>query len=147
MKKLDRSLIERTCTLCKILKPYSEFHWDKRHQIPFSRCKKCYNKKCREYRFTEIYKNNYRDYPSQKAEKKKEVNLRYKTKNSDKYIAQYTLRNAIRDKRLIPKPCEVCGDKKVDGHHWSYAPENRLNVQWLCRKHHLDETWPDRKNI
>lgn len=44
---------------------------------------------------------------------------------------------AIKDGTLIRKPCEVCGDEKVDGHHDDYSKP--LDVRWLCRKHHILE--------
>lgn len=44
--------------------------------------------------------------------------------------------NAIRDGRLVPRPCEVCGEIKVDAHHDDYSQP--LSVRWLCRKHHRE---------
>ena len=44
--------------------------------------------------------------------------------------------NSIRDGRLIRKPCEVCGEIKVDAHHDDY--ERPLDVRWLCRTHHSE---------
>ena len=41
---------------------------------------------------------------------------------------------AIRAGRLVRKPCEVCGNPEVDGHHDDYSLP--LKVRWLCRKHH-----------
>lgn len=41
--------------------------------------------------------------------------------------------HAIRDGKLIPKPCEVCGEK-AEAHHDDY--EQPLLVRWLCFKHH-----------
>lgn len=60
----------------------------------------------------------------------------YKLKNPEKKKAQHAVYNAIRSGKLKKKPCEVCGDLKVDAHHESYSPENWLNVVWLCRLHH-----------
>ena len=44
--------------------------------------------------------------------------------------------NAIRDKRLIPGPCEVCGSLKVEGHHDDY--NKPLDIRWLCKGHHQE---------
>lgn len=41
---------------------------------------------------------------------------------------------ALKIGRLRKKPCEVCGERKVDGHHDDY--NKPLKVRWLCKKHH-----------
>lgn len=37
---------------------------------------------------------------------------------------------------LIPRPCQKCGEKKVEKHHPDYSEP--LTVMWLCRPHHLE---------
>lgn len=49
--------------------------------------------------------------------------------------AQNTVTYAIRTGRLVPHPCEACGDPKAEAHHDDYAKP--LAVRWLCRTHHL----------
>lgn len=51
-----------------------------------------------------------------------------------KYRAHCAVNNAIRDKRIIRKPCEVCGELKVQAHHTDYR--KYYDVKWLCFKHH-----------
>lgn len=41
---------------------------------------------------------------------------------------------ALRMGRLIPEPCEVCGDWDVEMHHVDYLEP--LNVRWFCFEHH-----------
>lgn len=36
--------------------------------------------------------------------------------------------------KLVPKPCEVCGETDVQMHHDDYR--RPLDVRWLCAKHH-----------
>jgi hypothetical protein len=36
---------------------------------------------------------------------------------------------------LKRKPCEECGER-AEMHHW-HGYDDALDVQWLCRKHHL----------
>lgn len=48
--------------------------------------------------------------------------------------ANSAVENAVRDGRLIRKPCEVCGEPKSEGHHIDYR--KKLDVKWLCFIHH-----------
>ena len=48
--------------------------------------------------------------------------------------AHLIARKAIKDGKLIRKPCEVCGARPVDAHHNDY--DRPLDVRWLCQKHH-----------
>lgn len=61
---------------------------------------------------------------------------RWQQANPEKRKAQTALNNAVRDGRVIKRPCEVCGNKKADGHHDDYSKP--LQVRWLCHKHHLE---------
>lgn len=57
----------------------------------------------------------------------------------DKYVAQYMVTSAIKYSQLVPQSCEVCGDKKSEGHHHKgYKQEYWLDVKWLCEKHHKE---------
>lgn len=58
----------------------------------------------------------------------------------------YTVtQQAIRDGKLIPEPCEVCGNTKVEAHHDDYSKP--LQIRWLCHKHHrqLHSNQPKKK--
>lgn len=57
-----------------------------------------------------------------------------KKRHPEKMRARYAVANAIRDGRLKKRPCEVCGAKKVEGHHEDYS--RPLDVNWLCNVHH-----------
>lgn len=60
-------------------------------------------------------------------------------KREDKYVAQYMLTSAIKSGKIIPQPCEVCGEKKSEGHHHKgYTEAHWLDVQWLCKTHHKE---------
>jgi hypothetical protein len=39
--------------------------------------------------------------------------------------------------KLIPRPCVICGEKSVEGHHTDYLKP--LEVIWLCHNHHSKE--------
>ena len=58
----------------------------------------------------------------------------------EKETAHNRVRIAVRQGKLIPRPCLVCGEIDSQAHHHKgYNPENWYEVVWLCRKHHLLE--------
>ena len=58
------------------------------------------------------------------------------TENGKKLLyAHVYVGTALKRGKLQRKPCEVCGDTKVEGHHDDY--DKRLEVRWLCHAHHL----------
>jgi hypothetical protein len=64
----------------------------------------------------------------------RDTNERWLTKNKEKRAANIIVGNAIRDGKLIPKPCARCGKKKTHAHHEDYTKP--FKVTWLCTKHH-----------
>lgn len=68
-------------------------------------------------------------------------NYRYKKIQVERYPEKVAARNAvyaaIKSGKLVPQPCEVCGaTEDVHGHHDDYT--KKLDVRWLCRKHHRE---------
>jgi predicted ABC-class ATPase len=54
----------------------------------------------------------------------------------EKYKARQIAGNAVRNGRLIKKPCSVKGcNNKSQMHHDDYSKP--LKITWLCRKHHM----------
>ena len=51
--------------------------------------------------------------------------------NARAYANEYQRRG-----KLVPRPCETCGDPEAQKHHDDYAKP--LEVRWMCRKCHLD---------
>lgn len=51
-----------------------------------------------------------------------------KSKSREIYV------RALNTGKLERLSCEICGDKKSEGHHEDYSLP--LKVRWLCRKHH-----------
>lgn len=51
-----------------------------------------------------------------------------------KYRARSAVNNAVRDGRLVRRPCEVCSSPKAQAHHDDYT--RPLDVRWLCFVHH-----------
>lgn len=52
------------------------------------------------------------------------------------YLAHKAVENAVKAGRLTKQPCERCGAAQVHAHHDDYS--QRLNVRWLCPKHHKE---------
>lgn len=63
-----------------------------------------------------------------------------KAKYPDKFKARRAITDAVRRGKLTGLPCEVCGNKRSEAHHYlGYAKENWLKVRWLCSLHHKAE--------
>ena len=93
----------------------------------------------RRYRRSKTPEERRALYAKQDPEKRRaREHFRYlRRKGSPEVVANYTLNNAIRDRRLHRGPCEVCGTTaKVHGHHDDYSKP--LDVRWLCEEHHLE---------
>lgn len=107
------------CAVCKTRKPPSEFYTNK--NIPgrlYNRCKTC-------------------DKARNREQDRKEYMREYMKKNREENPHKWAARTYAR-KMLKKQPCMECGAEKVQAHHHvGYAPENWLNVQWLCKKHHM----------
>jgi hypothetical protein len=60
----------------------------------------------------------------------KTIEKKHRQLNPQKAKARQIAKNAVRDKRLRPKPCCYCGSKKVQMHHSDY--NKPLKVKWVC---------------
>lgn len=136
----------KKCTSCGIEKDKSGFtgekHW----------CKECcyaYGKRYRElnadkireskrlYSHTEKSKEYKKKWNKENVERTRARYLRYKESHLEEVKARSTLYNLIaHGKNDIRKPCEVCGEIKVEAHHDDYSKP--LEVKWLCIKHHKE---------
>ena len=54
-------------------------------------------------------------------------------KNKTGYVANKVY-HAIKSGKLVPLPCENCGEPKAQAHHDDYREP--LKVRWLCKKCH-----------
>lgn len=62
--------------------------------------------------------------------------------------ARHAVAWAIQTGALVRGMCQNCGAAGVEAHHHlGYAPENRLNVLWLCRAHHEEAHHGDRAAV
>jgi len=83
-----------------------------------------------------ILREKYKIYRKTATGRKKanENNKRMAKKFRYKWRARAKVHYAIKTGKLIPKPCEICGVIKVQGHHADYSKP--YDVQWLCALHH-----------
>jgi hypothetical protein len=135
-----------------VQKPVAQFK--KRGQV----CKSCFNAKLREKYATDpafagarnlydrrAYANDpekklayTRAYAKAHPEKVIKSIKRYQAENPEKVAAHRAVARARSAKTLIRQACEECGSPvSYAHHHLGYSPEHHLDVQWLCRTHHI----------
>ena len=141
------------CKICNIDKKRDDFYLGDRT------CKFCRKEKVRQYRRDNLQKckdydkKRFKDDPRVIARHKKyaatengkqkgnKSKNKYTVNNAIKKGASNLVNNAVRDGRLIKRPCEVCGSvKRIHGHHCDYSKP--LEVIWLCSLHHRE--WHDK---
>lgn len=62
-----------------------------------------------------------------------------KWSEKDKWSARNFTQKMLREGVLKRNPCEICGEFAQAHHLKGYDKENWLSIQWLCKKHHLQE--------
>lgn len=99
-----------------------------------NKCKDCSRYDVRKNRESNI--EYYREYDKKRGNRQAEnYNKEYREKYPKKHKAHNLVNNSIRDGKLFPEPCMVCGElDNVHAHHDDYAKP--LNVRWLCASHH-----------
>lgn len=126
----------KKCFKCGEIKPLSHFY---KHPMMadghVNKCKECNKLDVRQNREKKV--EYYREYDRQRGNRQTLDDLqRYREQNPKKYAAHSAVGNAIRKGLLIPKPCEICGEVEVHGHHDDY--DFPLTVRWLCAPHHFE---------
>lgn len=147
----------KICTKCNELKPLEDYYaTSSKKDGHFNECKECTKARVSRHRLENIeriraydrergslqhrkenVKRTYRKRVSDPEKRRKELDYKkeYRQKNQLKKAANYIAGNAIRNGKLIRKPCEGCGvDKNIHAHHEDY--ERPLDVTWLCRTCH-----------
>ena len=133
------------CRICLSDLPSDRFYASNK-----TRCKECVAAAVRLNRLAKI--DYYRAYDRQRANLPHRVAARSTYRQTEAFRISHAVAskkwdvanairrraitatgNAIRDGKLTPQPCFVCG-RKADAHHPDYSAP--LAVSWLCRKHH-----------
>jgi len=133
MQNTPKTIEAQKCHICKEPLPLDFFTPDERRPNgKSSQCKKCIAEYSRLHykKNKQTIKDKVKKYYSKNYEKIVEKLQRYPEKNK----ARTELRSKVKQGLVIKQPCEVCGEKKVQGHHSNYSKP--LEVNWLCVKHH-----------
>lgn len=118
----------KKCSKCQEYLSKESFYKDKRVKDGlYSCCKSCHTIKNGTHTKTNIEKGISRT----------EYHRRYRKIDGEsiKVQARKSAYDAIQHGRIIKKPCEVCGELKVEAHHEDYS--KKLDVIFLCKKHHV----------
>jgi len=148
---------KKTCTKCCETKYLSEFYKDRSR--PDGHCGWCKNcqfehqreyqktlagkqvqaRACKKYNQSEKGKQAQKKYDQSENGKQRHVRAcnKYWDSFPKKKIANTIFNHAVRDGKIIPQPCVMCGETQcIQGHHEDYSQP--LCVVWMCRKHHTE---------
>jgi hypothetical protein len=126
---------EKECFKCGELKERSDFYVHREMADGLlGKCKECCKKDVKEnYKLNRekfsLYEKKRNQKPERKA-KKLIYQANRRARNPEKERTRYLTTNAIRDGRLIKKPCIYCNSEKVQAHHHDYSKP--LDVIWVC---------------
>lgn len=141
----------KTCFRCLQAKPLSAFYAHAEMKDGrLNKCIECTKADVRQNRLAKI--DHYRSFDRKRANLPHRVearlayqqtdayrisqalgNKRWQVANAIRRRAQTAVGNAVRDGRLHPLPCFVCG-ARAQAHHPDYSAP--LAVAWLCESHH-----------
>lgn len=135
------SLPKKRCSKCNLPKTLDQFGKDRsRKDGLFQWCIRCQTLHDKEYRANNKEKHaaQSRLWRANNRVKARDIQnrstVKHRKDHADKVHARSIVSHAIRDGKLIRKPCEVCEDPKSQAHHDDYSKP--LEVKWLCLKHH-----------
>lgn len=127
----------KICKRCLALKPSDEFYSNG------AKCKVCVRECVRQRYLSEDGHSKVTKYEKRRVKdpgRKAQVacyTKAHRRAHPDRYQARTAVGNAIRDGRLVRKPCEACGSERSEAHHDDYS--RPLDVRWFCRRDHRAE--------
>lgn len=132
----------KTCSKCGTTKPLDDFYKSPGYKDGHHTwCKKCFRKYYNDrYKVEkEDIKARNKAYIKEHPEVKRKIQREHESRNPEQRKAKNKVRWAVESGRM-PKPttlaCRICGNRADHYHHWSYLPENWLNVIPLCKHCH-----------
>lgn len=128
----------KLCKVCGVEKPHTSFYKHKGMKDGLlNKCKDCAKEQNIKNRNANL--EYYRAYDKERDTPERQYsrgNAR-RSENPLKYRARYLTNNALRDGRLIRKPCNKCGSvENIEAHHEDY--NKPLEILWLCKEHHQE---------
>lgn len=60
--------------------------------------------------------------------------IAWQKKHPERFSVHQQVYRAVKAGKLVRKPCHLCGEIKVEAHHFDYSKP--LEVEWVCRHHH-----------
>ena len=131
--------MEKTCKVCLVTKPLSEFYKHPRMADGhLGKCKECQKAASTKARNADL--DRYREYDRKRAilphriALALEVTKKWKAEDSRRMKCHSAVARALRKGLIEPAPCAVCGSEKSVAHHEDY--DKPLDVIWLCQAHH-----------
>jgi len=147
----------KNCSKCKESKNVKEFSIDRTTKDGLNRwCRFCRKTSFKLYREAHLQKeqDRHRNYYTNNRERETEKSRAYYSLNKDRVYARTRLyqtnnKEVLKAHRAVTYakktgtlrvlPCEKCGSLQAEAHHKEgYLKEHRLEVQWLCRRHHAE---------
>lgn len=130
----------KRCFKCLVDKPLEQFYRDSgMADGHLNKCRDCYRAHVAQNRANNIEKIRAYDRERSKRPETRAsralVSIAYAAKYPERRKANDMVANAVREGKLIPQLCWVCGKKAV-AHHPDY--DRPLDVVWLCQLHHKE---------
>src|SRR5215207_7580125 len=119
------------CPVCKGPREWRWQGWRDGTRLRRSHCADCTRETRRDYQ--REYK---RDWNAKHPDRAQKTARKWSGNNRVAARTHQKVYYAITVGKLEKKPCQVCGNPKVDAHHEDYSKP--LEVIWLCRKHHRE---------
>lgn len=128
----------KTCCVCGITKPLTEYFRASNFRGLMGACKVCHT--ARNQRANEKYKEKrkaqrrrYNETPERRAAAYENTKKMYSL-HREHQLARMKVYHAVKTGKLQKKPCQRCSEIKVQAHHDDY--DKPLEVLWLCIPHH-----------
>jgi hypothetical protein len=137
---MSPSIPQKQCTKCKQFKPANTefFHKEAKRRDGFRCwCKDCTHADNNARSKTPAGRGYMKKYNHSENGKRHRARImrNYVENNRDQRSAHFAVQNAVRAGKLEPvisRLCVKCSKSAECYHHWSYAPEHRLDVIPMC---------------